>query len=833
VTSRLLIGLGIVHILWIFFFVIGRLALATRPLDSDSELPEERCVVIAVSTATGAAIFLLSLFLVATLGFLTPLGVSIDSLALLLVVTIAQGKRLRDPRFVAIDLARPLLGCLDAGWIVCYCFALPTVMLALLPVSGFDTTLYHLAHAVDWARAGRLTVDPFLRFPLFAYNFELLFSLFFVYRLDAYVQLAAWMTLAWCTTGTYAVARLVLMQSGTPSKWASTGAILAAACFAFFPPSLQFANECYIDIPAGFMFVAAIAAAVLALREPSRYTPALAVIGGSFVGFKLTLAPYLLLFAFLIVALNMPRPNRMRAIAYLATFFIVASPWYIRNLVLAGDPLSPTLNELLNRPDPFWSRGDYQSVLSLMRQTGIANTVLRPVLLFSHDGSPAISVLFLYLPICALAVDLWRRRSVLSGPSILNVAAAYAVTAAILTSTMYSRYLLQFYGVYLAAIVVTFFRLASWLLVIRGRVRRPLTSRALAVCSVLALAVPSPESVTYVRSTLASTDSIRDDVEHPTAYLSVAKPGYVEVADVIEILRSGKSDGRVLALGHESTAFYFRRSGIVSVGDWFGPGRYADLRAAVDSNSLDRYLARLHIAAVVERDTSRHPGRKQILNATEQRSFESQLNSALFVDRSRPVPDGTKEFVRRDVLRRAQMSGFGMRVSGAGVSAHDDTIDLLSTFSRKGISAGHFATSPNGRGVLVWRVSSDNAETNSIAVLAGSSYRAEIRGLGPRATFDSSIGLLPLAGSEAVAWVDEVRRGRRTRVVSIQCAPPVDGKVQWRQLLVPMQPSSGISLILGATVSGRSGPAWVAFANPIVHRGGNGLEDPAQDHREK
>jgi hypothetical protein len=335
-----------------------------------------------------------------------------------------------------------------------------------------------------------------------------------------------------------------------------------------------------------------------------------------------------------------------------------------------------------------------------------------------------------------------------------------------------------------------------------------------------------------VRSTLASTDSIRDDVEHPTAYLSVAKPGYVEVADVIEILRSGKSDGRVLALGHESTAFYFRRSGIVSVGDWFGPGRYADLRAAVDSNSLDRYLARLHIAAVVERDTSRHPGRKQILNATEQRSFESQLNSARFVDRSRPVPDGTKEFIRRDVLRRARMSGFVTRVSGAGEGAHD-AIDLLSTFSPKGIGAGYFATSPNGRGVLVWRVSSDNGETNSIAVLAGSYYRAEIRGLGPSATFDSSIGLLPLAGSEAVAWVDEIRRGRRTRVLSIQCAPPVDGKVQWRHLIVPMQPSSGYSLILGATVSGRTGPAWVAFGNPIVHTGGDGLEDPARDRNEK
>ena len=64
---------------------------------------------------------------------------------------------------------------------------------AILPPTLGDPVSYHLAYAVDWANAGRIYVDPFLRFPYYANNFLLFDSAFFILKLGDYCHFLTWL----------------------------------------------------------------------------------------------------------------------------------------------------------------------------------------------------------------------------------------------------------------------------------------------------------------------------------------------------------------------------------------------------------------------------------------------------------------------------------------------------------------------------------------------------------------------------------------------------------------------------------------------------------------
>jgi len=75
--------------------------------------------------------------------------------------------------------------------------------------------------------------------------------------------------------------------------------------------------------------------------------------------------------------------------------------------------------------------------------------------------------------------------------------------------------------------------------------------------------------------------------------------GYLETERVLGSRRfSHQPTPRVLLLRVE-TEYYFRLAGVETVGDWFGPGRFADLQAALDNDRLADYIRHFNIAAVI------------------------------------------------------------------------------------------------------------------------------------------------------------------------------------------------------------------------------------------
>ncbi|HEY4661887.1 MAG TPA: hypothetical protein VIG91_10325, partial [Terriglobales bacterium] len=64
---------------------------------------------------------------------------------------------------------------------------------AIVPPTRGDAVSYHFAYAADWANAGRIYVDPFLRFPYYANNFLSFDSAFFILKLGDYCHFLTWL----------------------------------------------------------------------------------------------------------------------------------------------------------------------------------------------------------------------------------------------------------------------------------------------------------------------------------------------------------------------------------------------------------------------------------------------------------------------------------------------------------------------------------------------------------------------------------------------------------------------------------------------------------------
>ena len=67
-----------------------------------------------------------------------------------------------------------------------FIFALPTLLEPLRPPWPGDELHYHLPHVQQWALSGKLTVNEWLRYPWFPYNYNLLYASAFVVYGDVF-----------------------------------------------------------------------------------------------------------------------------------------------------------------------------------------------------------------------------------------------------------------------------------------------------------------------------------------------------------------------------------------------------------------------------------------------------------------------------------------------------------------------------------------------------------------------------------------------------------------------------------------------------------------------
>ena len=521
-----------------------------------------------LETAAGLAALSVALFFLALAGLYRPAAVG----TLGLVCVALPGVLDRDLRAVRGPFVRLTAALRERPWI--WLLLLPWSLPALLPPIRVDETSFHLAYADQWVRAGGLTVDPYMRYPLFTFNWQLLQGVGLMTGSPTPAHLLSWLAglLAALTVDLF----LRRLDVGRGVR------VTAVVAFALTPLVQRYISIGMIDMPLMGMLTVAVYA-LLELREraipASRDVVPAALCAAMFIGMKVLSLAYIPLFLAL-AALRLWR-SRRALVVYLLVFAAAGSLWYVRNLVVAGDPAPPIFSSLRGGEPMNWSAEDQAAQrFDLVRGLSWAprDLALLPMRMLTTrvDGPlrdvPVLGYVLLFPLTVLLARRLWRDR--MTEP----LAAAWFGVIVWLSTTYLIRYV-----TFLPLLIVS----AAALL--RGALARARAgSRVAAVTAVVLLVGPTPASIQYCKGSFSERIPVIEGER--VAWERVKAP---ELAALDALTRVAPPPRRVYSLGLTHLKYYFQRAGYDVIGDYFHDGRYRDFRRALDAGTAYQFLEAL------------------------------------------------------------------------------------------------------------------------------------------------------------------------------------------------------------------------------------------------
>ena len=352
-----LLGLIVAHVAWLYFFTTGQLLSQSRP---DNPQPVGLDALV-ISSVAGMALSGFGLLFLGFAHLLNRLGFTA-----LLLIEVALFWLLKRDNWLSLIFWKRIVQEFVRAWtfpaFCIYVLFLALGLPAILPPTGGDPVIYHLAYAADWANAGRIYVDPFLRFPYYANNFLLFDSAFFILTLDRYCNFLTWLCgLLTCLAVLAFFAPAELHSANDAQRRSSFPLLhqfLVPLSLALSPVFLEYLNSGYVDVPIGLFILVPVLCAYKTLSQHRLFVRELAVIAAFCAGMKLTLIGHL---PFFIVSLLLASAHRLpRREVPLLVFALVALslPWYIRNFCEAHDPAPPIFNSYFKHPDPIFTQAD-------------------------------------------------------------------------------------------------------------------------------------------------------------------------------------------------------------------------------------------------------------------------------------------------------------------------------------------------------------------------------------------------------------------------------------------------------------------------------------------
>jgi hypothetical protein len=488
--------------------------------------------------------------------------------------------------------------CWDVPSLVLYCILIVLSLPAIIAnMGGSDAVGYHLVYADEWAKTGRLVVDPFLRLPFYASNFVLLFAVMIMLHAGPLVNFLSWSMALLTALGVYSAARSLLAQGMRPVEASVASAALALAVIVS-PAYLRWMDTAYIDAAIGAFGLFALLCVLIGLREERiEWLGAGAVTAGFLIGMKGSFFVLTPVFAIVlaIAAYRLKAGHRIVALL-IALLVVTGSPWYVRNVVLAGDPAPPAFNVALHGGDGLITKGEWrqnQSDLNTPKSpVAVAALPLRAFLhaqnrVFREYGVTAL-MLALYVPILVvLALYFIGRRidaSLLVSAIYLTLLVGYWVA---------SSSLLRYSSLFYPSLAVAFACAVAVLLPSKR-------TAGIIVAAICCLAmVPGPDTSTFYHETIANHFRyLPDSYKSDDYYLSRFSPDYKEVQLVADLMKRHKIRGRVYLAGPR-VQYNFAVRGIDAVGDWMGPAGYFRLYRAIDAGLATQYLETLDVRAVL------------------------------------------------------------------------------------------------------------------------------------------------------------------------------------------------------------------------------------------
>ena len=599
-------GLILTHVVWFLAYLTGTL------IDRREDAPETAAAALAefvVRSASGLALSGFATFFIGVAGWLNPIGFAGLFACFVIALRMRHGREL----FTGAAwraLAQRVGRAFNVPTLLLYYAALAAIVPAVLPDTLSDSVRYHLAYPVDWAVHGRIYPDYFLRLPFYPTNFQLLFAAFQTLGLAAYVHFLPWLCGALVVLATRAAVALLEERLPPPAMRVDRVArtlvtVLLPLSILVSPIFLRWVDTAYIDVPAELFAFVPTLCLVLALVAKRDLRWSAVCCGAFFVGIKVSFIVFIpMLVAFVwILTKALGENRRARAVACLV-FLAASSPWYARSFIYDHDPIAPVVNIALHHRDATYDRYDYvhnNEDLSTDRSPAALamlplNFWLRTDVGNQHEFGNVGLIVLLYVPFAALgaAMMFGVRTPLQRAVVVFSAASAYGLAYCVATS-----YLLRYTLIFQPALAAS---VASILLVLP---RRPAVAWLCAATAALAV-VPSRSAMPWYAGVFRDYyRNLELEYKSDDGYVARYLPGYSQVQEVFESgALSKQPPPRVLLIRIEAE-YYFRRRGVETVGDWFGPGRYRDLVMMMENGRLRDYVRHFDIGAVI---VQRHQG---------------------------------------------------------------------------------------------------------------------------------------------------------------------------------------------------------------------------------
>lgn len=592
--TRMIEGLLIAHLALIASFLIGA---ALFPWCDDGEAgdlsgPETLLRTIA-TIGLGFAAFGFCAFALAAIGAFTPV---IYFPAVLIVAIAGCALWRRNPLKAVFWRARlnSIVRCWDVPSLLIYLVMMVLALPAIIAnMGGSDAVGYHLAYAREWASAGRLIVDPFMRLPFYASNFALLFAVLMSVHAEAFVNFLSWAMALLTALGVYSAARATL-----GSRMKSLEAAVASLALAFTvivsPAFLRWMDTAYIDTAIGAFALFALLCVMIAISERRyQWLAAGAVTAGFLIGMKGSFFVLTPVFALMFVmAFQNIKPGIRSIMIVLALLVVSASPWYARNVVLAGDIAPPEFNVALYGSDGLITKGEWQQNQSDLSTPKTPSAVAElPYNAFAHAQDRMFReygvtglMLLLYVPAIVLLI-LYGLGKPIDGRLAISAVYVTLLVGYWIASSSLLRYASLFYPSLAVALACSVAAVLP---------RKNLAGVVAAAICVLTL-MPSPDSSGFYHETISSHFRyLPDSYKSDDYYLDRFSPDYHEVQFVATLPQKG----RVYTLGPR-VQYNFEQKGIQSIGDWMGPAGYFRLYRAVDARRAADFMKNLDVTSVL------------------------------------------------------------------------------------------------------------------------------------------------------------------------------------------------------------------------------------------
>jgi hypothetical protein len=437
----------------------------------------------------------------------------------------------------------------------------PLLFLPLYPPTGWDELTYHLPYAKDYVNNSGLNVNPFLRYPLYAHNIDLLYALALLFYDDILAHLFHASAAILTSLGIY--------HLGAVTSNKKTG-VIAACIFISSPLVAHLMKTAYIDLGLTlFIFLGFYCIALWSITKQEFWLYVSGFAIAIAVGSKYSGNFYVPIFAIWVFFQSRKISSVIR---FLLPVFIFGSPWYIRNFIISGDPISPFGGEIFGYW--LWNKGDLigQSK-DLLKAHGtprnLTSFLMLPWNLLVHSDkfmegriSPGMVAAF---PAILLFKRFNRFNKHLCIFVLVNTIIWFFTSQILryllpifpMISLLSANVLIHSYEIFIQKPLGMFFQNFTW-----QRISCNITSAIAIFLIVLPLLYADARIVKKLsKDPLPVTEQMRNK------YLLNNVPSF----HLIEI--ANKSPALNIYQVRFETAYYFAKGKIM--GDWFGPARYS------------------------------------------------------------------------------------------------------------------------------------------------------------------------------------------------------------------------------------------------------------------